>query len=182
MIGFANAGADTINGIKQAHEFGLVASGRRLVAPAFFITDVHALGLETAQGVLYSAPFYWDMNDQTRTWSRRFFDRLKKMPTNTQAGNYTALTHYLKAVKAAGTTDTEKVMEKIRSIPIDDFNTKGGQVRANGSIMRQRLVLQVKTPAESKAPWDYLRIVRTLSAEESAPPPVASSGCPFTKG
>lgn len=178
VIGISSGGQDTINAIKQAHEFGLAAAGRRMMAPAFFLTDVHALGLQTAQGTVFSVPFYWDLNDETRAWSRRFFTRFQKMPTHPQAGAYTATTHYLRAVKAAGSTDPDAVMAQMRAIPINDFNTQDGRVLANGSVLRQRYVMQVKSPAESQYPWDYLKIVRALSLEESAPMPVEQSGCP----
>ena len=177
IIGISGGGQDTVNVIKQANEFGMLAQGKRIVAPAFFLTDVHALGLDVAKGTLFSVPFYWDLNDETRAWSRRFFERMRKMPTHAQAGAYTAVTHYLKAVKAAGTTDPDKVMAQMRAIPVDDFNTQGGRVLANGSVSRQRYVMQVKTPAESKTPWDYLRILKALSLEESAPIPPEQSGC-----
>jgi len=177
VIGVSGGGQDTVNVIKQANEFGLLAQGKRIVAPAFFLSDVHALGLEVAKGTVFSVPFYWDLNDATRAWSRRFFDHMHKMPTHPQAGAYTAVTHYLKAVKAAGTTDPDKVIAQIKAIPIDDMNTRDGRVLANGSVLRQRYVMQVKTPADSHAPWDYLRILKALSLEEGAPIPADQSGC-----
>ena len=177
IIGVSGGGQDTVNVIKQANEFGMLAQGKRIVAPAFFLTDVHALGLEVAKGTLFSVPFYWDLNDATRAWSRRFFDKMRKMPTHAQAGAYTAVTHYLRAVKAAGTTDPDKVMAQMRALPINDFNTQDGRVLANGSVVRQRYVMQVKTPAESRGAWDYLKILKALSLEEGAPIPPEQSGC-----
>lgn len=181
IIGVSGGGQDTVNIIKQASEFGMLAQGKRIVAPAFFLTDVHALGLNVAKGTLFSVPFYWDLNDATRAWSKRFFDHMGKMPTHAQAGAYTAVTHYLRAVKAAGSTDPDKVIAEMRAIPINDFNTQNGRVLANGSVMRQRYVMQVKTPAESKGPWDYLKIVKALSLEEGAPIPPEQSGCDFAR-
>ncbi len=177
VIGVSGGGQDTVNVIKQANEFGLLAQGKRIVAPAFFLTDVNALGLQVAQGTVFSVPFYWDLNDQTRAWSRRFFEHMHKMPTHAQAGTYTAVTHYLKAVKAAGSTDPDKVIAQIKVIPVNDFNTKDGRVLANGSVLRQRYVMQVKSPAESHGPWDYVNIVKALSLAESAPIPPEQSGC-----
>jgi branched-chain amino acid transport system substrate-binding protein len=177
IIGISGGGQDTVNIIKQASEFGLLAQGKRVVAPAFFITDVHALGLDVAKGTLFSVPFYWDLNDATRAWSRRFFDHMHKMPTHAQAGAYTAVTHYLRAVKAAGNTDADKVIAQMRTIPIEDFNTRDGRVLANGSVRRQRYVMQVKAPADSHGPWDYLKIVKTLTLDEGAPIPPDQSGC-----
>jgi branched-chain amino acid transport system substrate-binding protein len=181
IIGISGGGLDTVNAIKQANEFGLLAQGKRIVAPAFFLTDVNALGLPVAHGTLFSVPFYWDLNDATRAWSKRFFEHFHKMPTHAQAGAYTSITHYLKAVKAAGTTDPDRVIAKMREIPIDDFNTQGGRVLSNGSVSRQRYVMQVKSPDESHYPWDYLKIVKALSLEESAPIPPEQSGCDFSR-
>ncbi|MFK4583750.1 ABC transporter substrate-binding protein [Bradyrhizobium ottawaense] len=181
VFGLASAGADTINAIKQAHEFGLLKGGRQLVVPSMFLNDIDALGLESAQSVVFSGSFYWDLNDETRAWSHRFFEKMRKMPSDTQGGIYTGVSHYLKAVQAARSTDSDAVMMKIREIPINDFHTRDGRVLQNGSVMRQRLVFQVKGPDESKGPWDYLKIIRTLTPDESAPPPVGETGCPFAK-
>src|ERR1700722_17283044 len=161
-IGIANGGADTIDTIKQAHEFGLVQSGVALAAPVFFITDVHALGLDVSQGVRFVSPFYWDRTDATRAWAARFFEEMKKMPTHLQAGDYTFLMHYFKAVAAVGGTESGPVMAKMRETPIDDFMTVNGKLRENGSVLRQRLLLEVKAPNESKKPWDYANVVQEL--------------------
>jgi len=177
VIGLANAGGDTINTIKQAQEFGIVKGGQTLAVPTFFLTDIHALGLQTAQGVRFASPFYWDMTDDTRTWSKRFFDRMKKMPAHPQAGVYTALMHYFKAVNATKSTDAKTVIARMRELPIQDFMTKNGKLRENGSVVRERLLLEVKTPAESKYPWDYAKVVQTMSQEEAAPKPLAQTAC-----
>lgn len=177
VIGLANAGADTINSIKQAQEFGLVKAGQLIAVPTFFLTDVHALGLQAAQGVRFASPFYWDLNDDTRAFSKRFFDRLKKMPAHPQAGVYTALMHYFKAVNATRSTDAVAVIAKMRELPIQDFMTKNGKLRENGSVMRERLLFEVKSPSESKYPWDYVKVLQTMSPEEAAPKPLAETGC-----
>ena len=179
VIGLANVGNDMINTIKQANEFGITAGGQVIAVPIIYITDIHALGLKTAKGVRFGSPFYWDANDGTRAFSRRFFDKMKKMPTDSQAGVYTSLMHYFKAVNGAGTKDAEKVIGKMREIPINDFMTQNGKLRENGSVLRERTVYEVKTPGESKYDWDYLKVVQALSAEDAAPRPVAESECPF---
>lgn len=181
VIGLSSGGQDTINAIKQIAEFGLVQQGKRIVAPAIFLTDIHALGLKIAQGVTFVDSTYWDLNDETRAFARRFSEKMKRPPTPQQMNVYMGVSHYLKAVKAAGTTDSDAVMKQVRAIPIDQWNTKGGQVRANGSVVRQRYVFQVKAPNESKVPWDYLKVAKALSLEEGAPLPVEKSGCKFTQ-
>ena len=178
-IGIANGGADTIDTIKQAHEFGLVQSGVALAAPVFFITDVHALGLDVSQGVRFVSPFYWDRTDATRAWAARFFEEMKKMPTHLQAGDYTFLMHYFKAVAAVGGTESGPVMAKMRETPIDDFMTVNGKLRENGSVLRQRLLLEVKAPNESKKPWDYANVVQEMSIQDSSPRPLNETNCPL---
>jgi branched-chain amino acid transport system substrate-binding protein len=177
VIGLANVGNDMINSIKQANEFGIAAGGQVIAVPIIYITDIHALGLKTARGVRFGSPFYWDANDGTREFSRRFFDKMRKMPTDSQAGVYTSLMHYFKAVNAAGSKDATKVVAKMREIPINDFMTKNGKLRENGSVLRERTVYEVKAPEESKYDWDYLKVVQVLSAEDAAPRPVAESEC-----
>jgi branched-chain amino acid transport system substrate-binding protein len=179
VIGLANAGADTIESIKQAHEFGLVQGGQILAAPVFFITDVHSLGLQASQGVRFATPFYWDMNDEARAWSKRFMERVGKMPTHVQAGDYTFLMHYFAAVAAAHTAEPASVMKKMRETPIRDFMTRDGVLRVNGSVLRERMLVEVKAPAEMKYPWDYVKIVHTMSAAEAAPKPLGETGCPL---
>ena len=177
VIALSSGGLDTVNAIKQLAEFGLVKAGKKIVAPAMFVTDVKALGLPVAQGVTFVDSAYWDLSDELRAFSRRFEEKIKKPPTPQQINVYTAVTHYLRAVKAAGTTDSDAVMAKVRSIPIDIFNTRGGKVRENGSVIKQRYVFEVKTPAESKGPWDLLKVARELTLEQGAPLPVEQSGC-----
>ena len=179
VIGIANGGADTIDTIKQAHEFGLVQDGIALAAPVFFITDVHALGLEVSEGVRFVSPFYWDRTDATRSWAARFFNEMKKMPTHLQAGDYTFLMHYFKAVAAVGSTESSAVMAKMRETPINDFMTVNGKLRENGSVLRQRLLLEVKASSESRKPWDYANVVQEMSMENSSPRPLAETNCPL---
>jgi branched-chain amino acid transport system substrate-binding protein len=182
VIGLSSGGQDTVNAIKQLAEFGLVQQGKRIVAPAIFLTDIHALGLKVAQGVTFVDSTYWNLNDETRAFARRFFEKMKRPPTPQQMNVYMGITHYLKAVKGAGTNDSDAVMKQVRAIPINQWNTKGGQVRANGSVVRQRYVFQVKALSDSMVPWDYLKIAKELSLTEGAPLPVEQSGCKFVKG
>ncbi|MGE0154653.1 MAG: ABC transporter substrate-binding protein [Reyranellaceae bacterium] len=180
IIGLANAGGDTINSIKQAAEFGIVAGGQRLAGLLVFVNDVHALGLKTAQGLIVTESFYWDLNDDTRAFSKRFFDRHGKQPSMVQAGVYSAVAHYLKAIKSAGTDDPDKVAAEMRKTPVNDFMTKNGAIRPDGRIMRDAYLLQVKTPAESKAPWDYYKVLATIPAEEAFRP-LKDGGCDLVK-
>ena len=178
IIGLANAGGDTINSIKQAAEFGVVQGGQKLAGLLVFITDVNSLGLKTAQGLQLTSAFYWDQNDQTRAWSKRFFDKIHRMPTMTQAGVYSAVHHYLEAVKALGTKDPDKVMTKMRATPINDFMTKDGKLRIDGRVLRNLYLFEVKSPAESKAPWDYFKELRTIPADQAFRP-LDKGGCPL---
>ncbi|MDF3074700.1 MAG: transporter substrate-binding protein [Alphaproteobacteria bacterium] len=180
IIGLANAGGDTINSIKQAAEFGIVAGGQRLAGLLVFVTDVHALGLKTAQGLVVTESFYWDMNDETRKFSKRFFDKHGKQPSMVQAGVYSGVAHYLKAVKAAGTDDPDKVAAEMRKTPVNDFFTKNAAIRADGRIMRDAYLWQVKAPAESKGAWDYYKLVATIPAEQAARP-LKDGGCDLVK-
>jgi branched-chain amino acid transport system substrate-binding protein len=180
VIGLANAGGDTINSIKQAGEFGITAGGQQLAGLLVFITDINALGLKSAQGLQLTASFYWDQNDETRAWSKRFFERNHKEPTMAQAGLYGAAMHYLNAVKAVNSTDTAKVMAQMRKTPINDFMTKNGVLREDGKVMRDMYLFQVKTPAESKGPWDYYKLVREIPAAEVTRP-LSESVCPLVK-
>ena len=178
LIGLASSGPDQVNAIKQAHEFGLDASGIKLAGLYLHITDIHALGLETAQGLLMTQAFYWDLDDETRAWSRRFYARHKAMPTMGQAGVYSAVTHYLKAVQAADTDETQAVAQKIRELPVNDFFAKNGVVREDGRMVHDLYVLEVKSPSESKEPWDYLKLVRTIPGDQAFRP-LAEGGCPL---
>ena len=177
VIALSSGGLDTVNAIKQLAEFGLVKQGKKIVAPAMFVTDVKALGLDVAQGVTFVDSAYWDLSDELRAFSKRFEEKIKKPPTPQQINVYTSVMHYLAAVKAAGTTDSDAVMAKVRSLPINYFNTKDGRVRENGSVVKQRYVFEVKSPAESKGPWDLLKVARELTLEQGAPLPVDQSGC-----
>lgn len=177
VIGLANAGADTINAIKAANEFGVVAGGQKIAGLLVFLNDIHALGLETAQGLLMTVSFYWDLNDETRAWSKRFFERTGKMPSGIQAGQYSAVMHYLKAVQAAGTDNTDAVVAKMREMPVEDMFAMGGTLRSDGRMVHDMYLAQVKTPAESKGPWDYLKIIRTIDGEEAFGP-LSESTCP----
>ena len=178
IIGLANAGADTINAIKQANEFGITKK-QSLAGLLVFLSDIHSLGLATSKGMYLTTAFYWDRDDESRKWSRRFFERHKKMPTMVQAGVYSELTHYLKAVQAAGTDGADKVMAKMRETPVNDFFAKNGRIGADGLHRHDMYLAQVKSPEESKYPWDYYRIVKTIPAAEAFEPP--DTACPLVK-
>ncbi|MDE2167702.1 MAG: ABC transporter substrate-binding protein [Alphaproteobacteria bacterium] len=179
VIALANAGGDTINSIKQAKEFGIFKSGKqRLAALLIFISDVHSLGLEAAQGIVLTTGFYWDLNSQTRAWSKRFFAKRNAMPTMTQAGNYSAVMHYLKAVQAAGTKDPLKVAAKMREMPVNDFFAKNGHLRVDGRMVHDMYLVQVKSPKESKYPWDYYKVLRTIPGDQAFRP-LNEGGCPL---
>lgn len=168
VIGLANAGADTTNAIKAANEFGLVAGGQSIAALLMFISDVHALGLETAQGIQLTTGFYWDANDETRAWSERFGERMNgAMPTMVQAGVYSSIMHYLKAIEATGTDETDAVIAQMRATPINDFFAKNGVLRSDGRMVHDMYLARVKSPAESTGPWDYYEIIRTIPGEEA---------------
>ena len=179
VIGLANAGTDTQNSIKQAAEFGITPK-QKLAGLLIFITDIHSVGLKAAQELYVTESFYWDMDDATRAWSKKFFDRHKKMPTMVQAGDYSATMHYLNAIKAAGTDDTTKVMEKMRATPVNDFFAKNGKIRVDGLHVHDVYLFQVKKPAESKQPWDYYKLVQTVPGEQAFTP-LSQSKCPLVK-
>ena len=180
IIGLANGGADTTNTVKQAIEFGLPKSGAQLVALIAFISDIHSLGLKDAQGLMLTEAFYWDLDDATRAWSQRFYQRNKRMPSMTQAGAYGAVTHYLKAVKAVGSKDADKVMAQMRATPINDFMTHDGTLRIDGRVLRDMYLFQVKKPDESKGEWDLYKLVATIPAAEAFRP-LSDGGCPLVK-
>jgi branched-chain amino acid transport system substrate-binding protein len=180
VIGLANAGADTTNAIKQAAEFGITQSDQKLAGLLVFITDVHALGLQTAQGLQLTSAFYWDQDDATRAWSKRFFAAIHHMPTMSQAGIASALKHYFEAVQAVGSTDPDKVMAKMREMPINDFMTRDGKLRVDGRVMRDLYLFQVKSPAESKYPWDYYKQLAVIPADQAFRP-LDQGGCPLVK-
>jgi branched-chain amino acid transport system substrate-binding protein len=180
VVGLANAGADTSNAIKQAAEFGIVRGGQKLAGLLIFINDVNTLGLEAAQGMLLTNAFYWDRNEESRAWAQRYFQRMSKMPNMTQAGIYSATTHYLKAIEAAGTDETQAVMEKMRSTPINDFFAKNGKIREDGRMVHEMYLYEVKKPAESKGAWDYYKLVAAIPAE-AAFQPLSESKCSLVK-
>ena len=179
VIGMANAGNDTINSIKQAAEFGITPK-QTLAGLLMFITDIHSLGLKTAQNMYLTEGFYWDLNEQTRAWSKRFFDRHKRMPTMVQAGQYSSTMHYLKAVKATGSDDTAVVMARMKKTPINDFFATKGQIRDDGRMVHDMYLLQVKKPAESKYPWDYYNVRATIPGNEAFQP-LSASRCPLIR-
>src|SRR5579885_2385733 len=184
VIGLANAGGDTTNSIKQAAEFGIVAGGQKLAALLLFINDVHALGLKTAQGLTFTESFYWDLNDGTRAWSKRFQEKVNNhaMPSMTQAGNYAAVLHYLKALEALGGNphDGAKVVAKMKELPTDDPLFGKGPLRADGRRLIPAYLFEVKKPEEAKYPWDYYKLVATIPAEDAARP-LDASECPLAK-
>ena len=180
VIGFAVAGQDLVNAVKQAAEFGLAANGLRLAGLIVLLNDIHGIGLTTAGGMLLAESFYWDMNDDTRAFAKRFYDRLKKMPNGAQAGSYSSATHYLRAVALAGTDATDVVNAAMRRTPIDDLYTKGGYIRADGLMIHDVHLFQVKQPGESKGPWDYYKFVTTVPGEQAFPP-LSQSACPLVK-
>ena len=179
IVGLANAGMDTVNSIKSAAEFGLTKK-QNLAALLMLITDVDAVGLKTAQGLYLTEGWYWDMNDETRAWAKRYEAVMKKKPNSNHASVYSATLHYLNAVKAAGTDDTASVMKKMRETPINDMFAKGGKVREDGRMVHDMYLFQVKSPAESKAPWDYYKLKGTVKGDEAFQS-LANSRCPMFK-
>ncbi len=179
VIGLANAGTDTTNSIKQAAEFGITPK-QSLAGLLMFITDIHSLGLATTQTMYLTEAFYWDRNEETRAWSKRFFDKQRKMPTMVQAGVYSATLHYLNAVKAANSDDTQKVMAMMKKTPVNDFFAKNGVIREDGRMVHDMYLMQVKKPDESKYPWDYYNVRQTIPAAEAFQP-LAASKCSLVK-
>ena len=179
IVGLANAGADTVNSIKQAKEFG-VTPKQTLAGLLVFISDIHSLGLDTAKGMYLTTSFYWDLNDATRKWSKRFFEKHKKMPTMVHAGVYSAVMHYLEAVKAAGTDAADPVIAKMKATPVKDFFTKEGHIGPDGLHRHEAYLMRVKTPQESKYPWDYYQVVKEIPASEAFPT-VEQQACPLVK-
>jgi branched-chain amino acid transport system substrate-binding protein len=180
IIGIANSGADTVNAIKQAHEFGIKESGVQLAGLYLHITDIHAIGLDQAQGLLMTQAFYWDLNDETRAWSKRFYERHKAMPTMGQAGVYSSILHYLKAIEAAGTDEAQAVAKKMKELPVNDFFAKNGRVREDGRMVHDLYVFEVKKPEESRESWDYLKLVRTIPGDQAFRP-LSEGECPLIK-
>ncbi|MBV2144114.1 ABC transporter substrate-binding protein [Falsochrobactrum sp. TDYN1] len=178
VVGLANAGLDTSNAIKQAAEFGIVAGGQRLAALLFTLSEVHGLGLQAAQGLTLTESFYWDRDDQSREFAKRFFDRTGRMPNMIQAGTYSAVTQYLKAIKEAGTDETEAVAKKMHEMPVEDVFARSGKVTPNGRMITDLYLMEVKKPDESKAPWDYYKVLATISGDDAYIKP-EESGCPL---
>ncbi|WP_395349316.1 ABC transporter substrate-binding protein [Variovorax sp. UC122_21] len=164
ILGLANAGGDTINSIKAAREFGINKT-MKTAGLLVFLTDIHSLGLKNTEGLLHTTSWYWDLNDDTRKFANRFYEKTKRMPTDVQAADYSATMAYLKAVAAAKTTDADKVMAQLKSMKIDDFYGKG-QIRADGSFIHDMYLVEAKSPAESKKPWDYLKVLKTLPGDQ----------------
>ncbi|HEV8439039.1 MAG TPA: ABC transporter substrate-binding protein [Methylomirabilota bacterium] len=181
IIGLANAGGDTTNAIKQAAEFGIVKGGQNLAGLLVFLTDVHGLGLQTAQGLIFTESFYWDMNDKTRAWGHKFAERNRGIhPTMIHAGVYSAVTHYLKAVDALKTDDGSKVIAKMKATPTDDPLFGKGTIRADGRKIHDMYLFEVKKPSESKAPWDYYKVRATIPAAQAFRP-IDQGDCPLVK-
>jgi branched-chain amino acid transport system substrate-binding protein len=180
IIGLASGPPDNVNAIKLGGEFGLFAGGQQMAGLLVLITDIDGLGLKTAQGLVLTTSFYWDMDDQTREWSKRFFAKLNRMPTMWQAGVYSSVMHYLKAVKAAGTDDPLKVAAKMREAPIEDFFSRHGKLREDGLMVHDLILVQVKKPEESKYPWDYYQILTHIPGDQAFGPP--NPACSLVKG
>jgi branched-chain amino acid transport system substrate-binding protein len=180
VIGLANAGSDMINTVKQAAEFGIDKAGQNLAGLVVLIADIHSLGLATAKGMVLSESFYWDLDEGTRAWSKRFFERIGRMPTMLQAGVYSSTMHYLKAIQAAGTDDGDAVAKAMRSTPVNDFFARNGRIREDGLMVHDMYLFQVKSPAESKGPWDYYKLLDTIPGDQAFPP-LAGSQCPLVK-
>ncbi|UEM02675.1 ABC transporter substrate-binding protein [Skermanella rosea] len=180
VVGLANAGTDTTTAIKQAAEFGIVQGGQQLAGLLLVLSDVHSLGLETAQGLVLTTGFYWDMDDEARAWSQRYFERMDRMPNMVQAGVYSSVMHYLKAIDAAGTDEGKVVAAKMKELPIKDMFARNGDVREDGRMVHDMYLARVKAPSDSKKPWDYYEIVRTIPGTE-AYLPLAQSQCPLVK-
>jgi branched-chain amino acid transport system substrate-binding protein len=180
IIGLANAGLDTTNSIKQAAEFGVVASGQKLAGLLMTLAEVHGLGLQAAQGLVLTEGFYWDQSDKTREFSDRFMKRTGRMPNMIQAGTYSATLQYLKAVKAAGTKDSDAVVKKLKELPVDDVFAQGGKVLENGRMVHDLYLFEVKKPSESKKPWDYYKQLAVVPGDKAFPS-AKDSGCPLTK-
>ncbi|WP_127091960.1 ABC transporter substrate-binding protein [Aquabacter cavernae] len=180
IVALANGGMDTINAIKQAGEFGIAAGGQKLAGLAVVISDVHALGLKAAQGLIVTTPFYWDHNAETRAFSQRFYERTKRMPGVVQAATYSAVLHYLQAIAAAGTDNGTTVAEKMRATPVHDAYAPNGRIRPDGRMVTDMYLVEVKTPAESKGAWDYFKVLDKIPDGDTAAP-LSASKCPLVK-
>jgi branched-chain amino acid transport system substrate-binding protein len=180
IIGLANAGLDTTNSIKQAAEFGIVTGGQKLAGLLLTLAEVHGLGLQAAQGLVLTEGFYWDQNDRTRAFAERFIKRTGHMPSMIHAGTYSATLQYLKAVKAAGTRDSDAVARKLKELPVDDVFAQGGKVLENGRMVHDLYLFEVKKPSESKKPWDYYKQLAVVPGDKAFFT-AKESGCPLTK-
>ncbi|RVH75077.1 ABC transporter substrate-binding protein [Sinorhizobium meliloti] len=180
VIGLANAGLDTSNAIKQAAEFGIVQGGQRLAALLFTLAEVHGLGLDAAQGLTLTEGFYWNRDEESAKFGKRFMDRTGKMPNMVHAGTYSAVLQYLKAIEKAGTDETEAVAKELHALPVDDVFAKNGTVAPNGRMIHDMYLLEVKKPDESKEPWDYFKVLATIPGKEAFIDP-AQSGCELVK-
>jgi branched-chain amino acid transport system substrate-binding protein len=180
VVALANAGGDTTNALKQASEFGLMKGGQKLIALLLEITDVHSLGLKDAQGLIVTDAFYWDRDDETRAFSKKFLDQVGHMPTMIQAGLYSATMHYLKAIETIGTDEAPKVMAQMRATPINDFFAKDGHIRIDGRMVHDMYLFEVKKPEESKGEWDLYKLIATVRADQAFRP-LDKGGCPLVK-
>jgi branched-chain amino acid transport system substrate-binding protein len=180
IIGLANAGTDTVNAVKQAGEFGITAGGQKLVGLVIVISDVHAMGLKGANGLIATTAYYWDRDDASRDFAKRYEAQTQRKPGMVQAGVYSSVMHYLKAVKAAGTDDGKAVAAKMREMPVDDFFAKNAKIRDDGRLVHDMYLVEVKRPEESKGAWDYYKVLRTIPGEQAAQP-LAQSKCPLVK-
>jgi branched-chain amino acid transport system substrate-binding protein len=181
VVALANAGGDMTNATKQANDFGLSRAGSQsLVSLLVFITDIHSLGLAATQGLQFATAFYWDRDDESRAWSKRFFAIHQRMPTSAHAAVYSATRHYLRAIEAAGTDEAKAVMAKMREMPINDFFAKNGKLREDGRMVHDMYLVEVKTPAESSGPWDYHKIIATIPGDQAFRP-AGEDGCPLIK-
>jgi branched-chain amino acid transport system substrate-binding protein len=181
VIGIAGSGTTFVNAVKAAHEFGLTTSGKQTIAGLLvWDPDVHAMGLEIAQGLVLTTSFYWDRDEETRAWSKRFSERMKRPPHLGDAGDYSSTMHYLKAIAAAGTDEASAVMRKMKEMPINDFFARNGKIREDGRMVHDMYVYEVKKPSESKYPWDFYKLVDIIPAEQAFRP-LAQSECPLVK-
>jgi branched-chain amino acid transport system substrate-binding protein len=180
VVALANAGGDTTNALKQASEFGITKGGQKMIALLQEITDTHSLGIKETQGLIVTDAFYWDMNDETRAFSKRFLEKVGHMPTMIQAGLYSATMHYLKAIEAIGTDEAPKVMAQMRATPINDFFAKGGKIRIDGRMVHDMYLFEVKKPEESKGEWDLYKLRATVPGDEAFRP-LDKGGCPLVK-
>ena len=180
VVALAGSGTVFVNAVKSAHEFGIDRSGQTLAGLLVWITDIKSLGLETAQGLVLTNAFYWDRDDETRAWSKRFYERMKRMPHMGDAGDYSSTMHYLKAIEAAGTDDAKAVMAKMRELPINDFFAKNGRIREDGRMVHDMYVYEVKKPTESKGEWDYYKLREVIPGDQAFRP-LTDSACPLVK-